>query len=80
MGDEWFPKHDDGLIIEGNGSYVETYKAMEKLVQKGLVKSIGISNFNKKQVEDIINVATVKPVNNQVRNYYEPYVIYLKYD
>jgi len=64
--DEWFPKDANGVTIEGNGSYIETYKAMEKLVQKGLVKSIGVSNFNKKQIENIINIATVKPVNNQV--------------
>lgn len=64
--EEWFPKDANGVTIEGNGSYIETYKAMEKLVQKGLVKSIGVSNFNKKQIENIINIATVKPVNNQV--------------
>jgi len=65
--DEWFPKDSNGVTLEGNGSYVETWKAMEKLVQKGLVKSIGVSNFNKKQIEDILNVATIKPVVNQVK-------------
>jgi len=65
--DEWFPKDANGVTLEGNGSYVETWKAMEKLVQKGLVKSIGVSNFNKKQIEDILNVATIKPVVNQVK-------------
>lgn len=39
---------------------------MEKMIIKGLVKSIGISNFNKKQVEDVLNIATIKPVVNQV--------------
>jgi len=64
--DEWFPKDANGVTLEGNGSYIETWKAMEKLVEKGLVKSIGISNFNKKQIESILNVATIKPVVNQV--------------
>ncbi|XP_025194375.1 uncharacterized protein LOC112594002 [Melanaphis sacchari] len=64
--DEWFPKDANGVTIEGNGSYIETWKAMENLVQKGLVKSIGISNFNKKQTENILNIATIKPVVNQV--------------
>lgn len=66
MEDEWFPKDANGVTIEGIGSYLETYKSMEKLVQKGLVKSLGVSNFSKKQIEDIISVATVKPVINQV--------------
>jgi len=39
---------------------------MEKLVENGLTKSIGVSNFNKNQIQQILEVATVKPVNNQV--------------
>jgi len=39
---------------------------MEELVENGLTKSIGVSNFNKRQIQEIIDVATVKPVNNQV--------------
>lgn len=65
LDDSWFPQEND-VTIEGTGSFVETWKAMEKLVQKGLVKSIGVSNFNKKQIEDILGVATIKPVTNQV--------------
>lgn len=65
MEDTWFPQ-ENNVTIEGTGSFVETWKAMEKLVQNGLVKSIGVSNFNKKQIEDILSVATIKPVTNQV--------------
>lgn len=39
---------------------------MEEMVRKGLTKSIGISNFNKKQVERILAIATIRPVTNQV--------------
>lgn len=39
---------------------------MEKCVQLGLAKSIGISNFNSQQVERILQHATIKPVTNQV--------------
>lgn len=39
---------------------------MEKLVEKGLVRSIGVSNFNSEQLKKVLEVATVKPVMNQV--------------
>ncbi|XP_069110466.1 aldo-keto reductase family 1 member A1-A-like [Argopecten irradians] len=39
---------------------------MEKLVDEGKAKSIGVSNFNAAQVARILKVARVKPVLNQV--------------
>lgn len=39
---------------------------MEKLVDDGLVKHIGVSNFSTKQVEDLLEYARIKPVINQV--------------
>jgi len=70
LNNDFIPKNDNGITIEGNGSYIKTWKAMEKLVDNGLTKSIGVSNFNRKQIEDILCVATVKPVNNQVWIFY----------
>lgn len=64
-----FPKDEKDNTIEGAVSYVETWKALEKLVEKGLIKSIGVSNFNKRQVEDILRIAKIKPVTNQVNDY-----------
>lgn len=47
--------------------FVDTFKAMEKLIDLGLVKSIGVSNFNSQQIDRILNECSVKPVSNQVK-------------
>lgn len=56
------------VCTNSNVDYVDTWKAMERLVDLGLVKSIGISNFNSEQIQRVLNVARIKPVLNQVRN------------
>lgn len=45
---------------------MDTWRAMEKLVDLGLVKSIGLSNFNSEQVDRVVNESRIKPVSNQV--------------
>lgn len=66
-GKELFPKVAENKFIFSDVSYTETWPAMEKLVEKGLVKSIGVSNFNSKQVDDILKIAKIPPVVNQVQ-------------
>ncbi|XP_027843070.2 uncharacterized protein LOC114124093 [Aphis gossypii] len=62
----------EGRYIGTDDSYLDTWKAMEQCAQLGLTKSIGISNFNIKQVKDILKIATIKPAVNQVENH--PYL------
>lgn len=45
---------------------IDTWRALEDLVDKGLIKSIGVSNFNATQIDLIIDNARIKPVNNQI--------------
>lgn len=39
---------------------------METLVDKGLTKSIGVSNFNVQMLWDMLSYARIKPVVNEV--------------
>ncbi|PCH36735.1 Aldo/keto reductase [Wolfiporia cocos MD-104 SS10] len=45
---------------------VETWKEMEKLLETGKVKSIGVSNFSVKTLNEILAHASVIPATNQV--------------
>ncbi|WP_114744248.1 aldo/keto reductase [Falsibacillus pallidus] len=51
------------------GKYVDTWKAMEKLYNDGLVKAIGVSNFHQHHLEDLFAAGTVKPMVNQVETH-----------
>jgi len=44
----------------------ETWAALEALVEEGLVKSIGISNFNVQLTLDLLSYARIKPQVNQI--------------
>ena len=46
--------------------YVDSWKAMEKLKNEGLVRSIGVCNFHPHHVDEILKVAEHRPVLNQV--------------
>lgn len=39
---------------------------MENLVDRGLVKSIGVSNFSPEKIQDILSNARIPPAVNQV--------------
>ncbi|ROW03555.1 hypothetical protein VSDG_01255 [Cytospora chrysosperma] len=45
---------------------IETWKAMEALVKKGKLKTIGVSNFSVAKIEEIWDAAEIKPAVNQV--------------
>lgn len=63
---ELFPKDADGKFIFSKVDYVDTWKGMEECVRLGLVKSIGLSNFNHKQIDRILSNCSIKPAVLQV--------------
>ncbi|XP_055690728.1 aldo-keto reductase family 1 member B1-like [Lutzomyia longipalpis] len=60
------PKSTAGELLFTTTDYLDTWRAMEGLLDKGLVRSIGISNFNSSQITRLLANCTVKPVANQV--------------
>ena len=60
------PRNPDGSIMNSEVHYCDTWKAMEALVDQGLCRAIGLSNFNHKQVLDVIGMARIKPAVLQV--------------
>jgi len=65
---------DDNWIPYGKSpTFVETWKDMEKLLGNGKVRSLGVSNFSIKTLEELLPHAKVVPVTNQVQcNVYYP--------
>lgn len=54
------------------GKYKDTWKALEKLYKDGRVRAIGVSNFHVHHLKDLMTVAEIKPMVNQVE--YHPHL------
>lgn len=61
----------DGKVILAKVSIQETWRAMEQLVDDGLVKSIGVSNFTLPLLHDLLSYARIPPAVNQYE--FHPY-------
>ncbi|GAA55842.1 aldehyde reductase [Clonorchis sinensis] len=62
-----FPKASNGQdFLVDDVPLLDTWKAMESLVDEGMVKAIGLSNFNRRQIDTIMNGACIKLVNLQI--------------
>ena len=61
------PRHDDeSIIYDFETTLMETWRAMEALVDAGLARAIGCSNFNQGQITEILTEGRIKPAMLQV--------------
>lgn len=72
MGDELFPRKD-GKMVTSDIDYVDVWRGMEALQASGKVKSIGVSNFNIRQLQRLLATCKVPPAVNQVELH--PYLV-----
>jgi len=48
------------------GKWKDTWQALEELYDKGKVRAIGVSNFYINHLEELIQIASIKPMVNQI--------------
>ncbi|KAF8381859.1 hypothetical protein PRIPAC_71001 [Pristionchus pacificus] len=54
------------FTFENDVDHIDTWSVMEKYYKSGQLKALGVSNFNAKQIQDLYDLAEVKPANLQV--------------
>ncbi|WZH48678.1 Alcohol dehydrogenase [Fusarium acuminatum] len=70
--DDKFPKKADGsrdVIRDYN--HVDGWKLMEKLPATGKTRGVGVCNYSKKYLEELLPHATIIPAVNQIENHPE---------
>lgn len=64
--DDMFPVDEKGNALYDDGiHYIEVYQELEKLKKEGLVKSIGVSNFNEFQLSKLLAECEIQPAVHQ---------------
>ncbi len=72
-GDEQDPRDQHGQVIYDSGvTLVDTWRALERLVDDGRCKSIGLSDVNLEKLKEIVAAARIKPAVVQVESH--PYL------
>lgn len=61
------------LIHQPAGNYIAGYRQMEKAYKEGKVRAIGLSNFNKEQIQEILSICEVRPaiLQTEVHPYFQ---------
>src|SRR6202167_1696052 len=69
-GDEQDPRDERGQVIYDPGvTLVETWHALERLVDEGECKAIGLSNVNLDKLKEVVEAARIKPAVVEVESH-----------
>jgi diketogulonate reductase-like aldo/keto reductase len=72
-GDEQDPRDEQGRVIYDSGvTLLETWRALERLVDEGHCRSIGLSDITLEKLREIVLAARIKPAVVQVESH--PYL------
>ena len=72
-GDEQDPRDGQGQVIYDSGvTLVETWRALERLVDEGRCKAIGLSNVNLEKLREVVDAARIKPAVVEIESH--PYL------
>jgi diketogulonate reductase-like aldo/keto reductase len=72
-GDQQDPRDEQGQVIYDSGvTLVETWRAMERLVDDGHCKSIGLSDITLEKLREVVAAARIRPAVIQVESH--PYL------
>jgi diketogulonate reductase-like aldo/keto reductase len=72
-GDEFDPRDANGNVINDQGvTLLETWRALESLVDEGRCRAIGLSDVSLEQVQEIFEAARIKPAVVHVESH--PYL------
>ncbi|XP_055909029.1 aldose reductase-related protein 2 [Eupeodes corollae] len=64
-----FVRDENGVVMDLTTDHLAIWKSMEAVLEKGLTKSIGLSNFNKNQIQRILDNCKVPPANLQIEHH-----------
>jgi len=72
-GDEMYPRDEhEQPIYDAGVTLVETWRAMERLVDEGRARAIGLSDITLEKLKEIVAVARIKPAIVQIESH--PYL------
>lgn len=61
--------HWPGLDTKNTKNRLDSYRALLEMQQEGLIRSIGVCNFQKRHIEELVRVFGVAPAVNQIERH-----------